>query len=307
MPFVPQQRCSVSGNFWLSIPATSATRRSAINNSLRNERERVLAMADYDNKQAGKSTKFYGSVFQRFSSVALKKTSASLTASISIPGALPGAGSSTWRSHRLFAAPRKGAGFAPLVSLYHPRHARSEKADHLLRHNGWGWQLSPSLYLFRAARRATLQWQTMRLGPRFVHGRQICRASHIAHRLNPARILHIIPTPLQLRHPAGRAEQRRQMSTRGYSPNADPVGIEIVASPALARSQRTAALQSSICAGKGAVLRKAVIDAGHGVSILHQSNSWTLLFSAPAPALRHGSKRSLAADPRPSPDDRGRA
>ena len=34
------------------------------------------------------------------------------------PGALPGAGSSTWRSLRLFAAPRKGAGSAPLVPLY---------------------------------------------------------------------------------------------------------------------------------------------------------------------------------------------
>ena len=37
-----------------------------MNNSLRNERERVLSMADYDNKQADKSTKFYGSAFQRF-------------------------------------------------------------------------------------------------------------------------------------------------------------------------------------------------------------------------------------------------
>src|SRR6266853_5404269 len=58
--------------------------------------------------------------------------------------------------------------------------------------------------------------------------RQICRASHSAYSLNPARILHIIPTSLQLRHPTGGAEQRRQMSTRGHSPNADPVGIEIV-------------------------------------------------------------------------------
>ena len=34
-----------------------------MNKSLRNERERVLTMADYDNKQADKSTKFCGRPF----------------------------------------------------------------------------------------------------------------------------------------------------------------------------------------------------------------------------------------------------
>jgi len=37
-----------------------------MSNSFRNEDERVLGMADYDNKQADKSTKFYGSVFSAF-------------------------------------------------------------------------------------------------------------------------------------------------------------------------------------------------------------------------------------------------
>ena len=40
-----------------------------MNNSLRNERERVFGMADYDNKQADKSTKFYGSNFSAFSAL----------------------------------------------------------------------------------------------------------------------------------------------------------------------------------------------------------------------------------------------
>src|ERR1041385_3132442 len=65
-------------------------------------------------------------------------------------------------------------------------------------------------------------------GPKIRQGQQIYRTSYIAHRLNAARILHIIPTPLQIWHPAGRAEERRQMSTRGHSPNADPLGTEIV-------------------------------------------------------------------------------
>src|SRR4030095_12768110 len=40
-----------------------------MNKTLRNERERFLGMADYDNKQADKSTKFYGSVFSAFSAL----------------------------------------------------------------------------------------------------------------------------------------------------------------------------------------------------------------------------------------------
>src|SRR5438094_10508207 len=73
------------------------------------------------------------------------------------------------------------------------------------------------------------------------------------------------------------------MPARGKSPDADPIGVEIVlrrigAKPAdgslaifdLRRKRRNPG--------------KAVIDARHGVSILYQSNSWTPLFSAPAPA-----------------------
>ena len=56
-----------------------------MNKSFRNERERLLGMVDHDNKQADKSTKFYGSVFSAFFSVASKKISASLRASICIP------------------------------------------------------------------------------------------------------------------------------------------------------------------------------------------------------------------------------
>src|SRR5438093_10602169 len=120
-------------------------------------------------------------------------------------------------------------------------------------------------------------------GTEIREARQICRASHIAHRLNPARVLHIIPTPLQLRHPTGRAEQRRQMSTRGHSPNADPVGIEIVLRRVSAKPAHGSFTIFDL-RRKRCRAAKAVIDAGHGVSIRHQSNSWASLFSASAPA-----------------------
>src|SRR5206468_6351839 len=65
-------------------------------------------------------------------------------------------------------------------------------------------------------------------GTEIRHSQRICRTTHIAHGLNLARILHIIAGPLQLRHPARRPEQSRQMSACGVSPNADAVGIEVV-------------------------------------------------------------------------------
>src|SRR6266481_9237830 len=105
-------------------------------------------------------------------------------------------------------------------------------------------------------------------GTEIRHGRQISRASHNAHRLNLARRLHIIPTPLQLRHPAGRAEQSRQMSARGVSPGADVVGIEVVGGGVGAKPAHGSLtifdLRRKRCSGS-----TAVIDAGHGVSILH--------------------------------------
>src|SRR5262249_14441307 len=118
-----------------------------MNKSLRNERERVLTMADYDNKQADKSTKFYGSPFSALCQRRIEESFRVLKG-VHLYCLMPlRARSSTWRSVLLFAAPRKGAGAAPPVPLYQSRHARSEKAGHLLRYNGWGWQLSP--YLFR--------------------------------------------------------------------------------------------------------------------------------------------------------------
>src|SRR5436190_11702784 len=114
------------------------------------------------------------------------------------------------------------------------------------------------------------------------HGQQICRASHIAHRLNPARILHIIPTPLQLRHPTGRAEQSRQMSARGVSPNADVVGIEVIDGSVGAKPTH-GSLTIFDLRRKRCSAREAVIDTGYGVSILHQRNSWTSFFATLVP------------------------
>src|SRR5439155_14268654 len=93
---------------------------------------------------------------------------------------------------------------------------------------------------------------------------------------------HIIPTPLQLRHPTGRAEQRRQMSTRGVSPGADVVRIEVVVGSVGANPTHSS-LTIFDLRRKRCSAGEAVIDAGHGVSILHQRNSWTSLFSTRVP------------------------
>src|SRR6266487_4739426 len=73
------------------------------------------------------------------------------------------------------------------------------------------------------------------------------------------------------------------MSARGKSPDADPVGIEIVlggigAKPADG-SLAIFNLRWERCGAS-----KAVIDARYGVTIGHKANSRTSLFSAPTPA-----------------------
>src|SRR5919108_1852287 len=135
-------------------------------------------------------------------------------------------------------------------------------------------------------------------GTEIRHGRQICRASYIAYRLNPARILHIIPTSLQLRHPAGRAEQRRQMSTRGVSPDADAVGIEVVVG-SVGANPTHGSLTIFDLRRKRCSSGEAVIDAGHGVSILHQRNSWTSVFSTgvPVPTMNANDHWQQTRDP----------
>src|SRR5262249_136919 len=72
------------------------------------------------------------------------------------------------------------------------------------------------------------------------------------------------------------------MSTRGHSPNANPVGIQIV----LRRVSTKPAHGSFTIFNlrrKRCRAAKAVINAGHGVSIRHQSDSWVFPFSASAP------------------------
>ena len=103
-----------------------------MNKSLRNERERVLSMADYGNKQADKSTKFYGSPFPALFQRRIEEgfrvlKGVHLYCLVSTRGVFNVAFTPAFR------APRKGAGSAPPVPLYQPRHARSEKADHLLK------------------------------------------------------------------------------------------------------------------------------------------------------------------------------
>ena len=73
------------------------------------------------------------------------------------------------------------------------------------------------------------------------------------------------------------------MSTRGVSPGADAVGIEIVIRRVSAKPAH-GSLTIFDLRRKRCSAGEAVIDAGHGVSILHQSYSWTSLFSALAPA-----------------------
>src|SRR5258705_12950244 len=73
------------------------------------------------------------------------------------------------------------------------------------------------------------------------------------------------------------------MPAGGKSPDADPIGIEIVLSRIGAKptdcSFAIFDLRRKRCSSG-----KAVIDARHGVFIPHEANSWTSLFSTPAPA-----------------------
>ena len=73
------------------------------------------------------------------------------------------------------------------------------------------------------------------------------------------------------------------MSTRGHSPSADVVRIEVVGGSIRAKPSH-GSLTIFYLRRKRCSAGEAIIDARHGESILHQSNSWTLLFSAPAPA-----------------------
>src|SRR5437899_5661524 len=73
------------------------------------------------------------------------------------------------------------------------------------------------------------------------------------------------------------------MSTRGVSPGADVVRIEVVVG-SVGANPTHGSLTIFDLRRKRCSAGEAVIDARHGVSILHQSNSWTSLFSATAPA-----------------------
>ena len=143
-------------------------------------------------------------------------------------------------------------------------------------------------------------------GTEIRHGRQICRASHIAHRLNPARILHIIPIPLQLRHPAGHAEQRRQMSTRGHSPNADAVRIEMVGGSIRAKPSH-GSLTIFDLRRKRCSAAKAIIDARHGDIHPAPEQQLDISLFCPAPASTMNTNDHWQRTRRPSPDNRGRA
>src|SRR5215831_1813655 len=73
------------------------------------------------------------------------------------------------------------------------------------------------------------------------------------------------------------------MSARRESPDADPIGIEIVLGGIGPKpSDRSFAIfDLRWKRGDGS---ETIIDASHGVSILHHSNCWTPLFSAAVPA-----------------------
>jgi hypothetical protein len=73
------------------------------------------------------------------------------------------------------------------------------------------------------------------------------------------------------------------MPPSGKSPDADPVGIEIVFGGIRSKPSNRSLAIFNLCwkSGDG---RKTIIYARYGVSIVYKPNSWTLLFSASAPA-----------------------
>jgi hypothetical protein len=98
--------------------------------------------------------------------------------------------------------------------------------------------------------------------------------------------------------------QRRQMSTRRHSPNTDPVGIKIVLRCVSAKPAHGSLTIFDLRRKRGSP-SQPVIDAGHSVShpaLERQRDTAPFCHCA---SLRHVSKRSLAADPRPSQDNRG--
>ena len=84
------------------------------------------------------------------------------------------------------------------------------------------------------------------------HGDKHCeigRLKVIAHRLHAARWIRI-PVDIERLHVVAGADHRNKMAPGGTAPNAKPLRIKTKF--LCARSQRMAALQSSICAGNTA-------------------------------------------------------